>query len=69
MDRYQYYIGVLQARDQALVVVAGLVLSGMLWWGLLERWPRLRRWGAWGFVVLYCLFMLAFVLGGGGNAG
>lgn len=36
MDRNDYYIQILQDRDQALLLLAGLALSGMLWWHLLE---------------------------------
>ena len=55
---WEYYINNIRNRDQALMVLAGLVLSGMLWWHLLEGRPRLRRALSWGGVVLYFTLML-----------
>lgn len=65
LDRYELYVTMLANRDQALLVLAGLVLSGLLWWSLLGRWPQLRRWLAWGAVAVCCVVMLVLVLSGG----
>ena len=59
VDRYAHYMTVLANRDQALLVLAGLVLTAFLWYALLERWPRLRRWLAWAAVAVY-VFSMAF---------
>jgi hypothetical protein len=61
-DRYAYYIQTLQNRDQALLVLAGLVLTALLWYHLLERWPGLRRWLSWCTVAAYLVTMLVFTL-------
>jgi len=61
-DRYTYYMRTLQHRDQALLVLAGLVISALLWYHLLARWPGLRRWLAWASVAAYLAAMLLFVL-------
>jgi len=61
-DRFEFYMGLLDQRNQALMLVAAMVLIGMLWYGLLARWPRARRWAAWGVVALYVVVMLAFMV-------
>ena len=61
-SRYEHYMQIIHDRDTAMLVLAGLVLSAILWYGLLDRWPRLRRWLAWGAVVVYVAAMAAFVL-------
>jgi len=62
VDRYEHYMMVLHERDTAMLVLAGLVMSAILWYGLLDRWPRLRRWIAWSAVAVYVVAMAAMVL-------
>lgn len=59
---WEYYITQITERDQALLVLAGLVLSGMLWWHLLAGRPRLRRWLAWAVTIVYFMLYLVVVV-------
>lgn len=66
-DRWAAYVATIAERNQAMLVIAGVVLVTMAWWGLLHDRPRLRRAVGWGLVVLYCVTMLLMVLVSGGT--
>jgi len=57
-DKFGYYMSILQNRDRSMLVLAGLVLTCLVWWSLLGRWPRLRRWLSWAAVVGYMIVMV-----------
>lgn len=61
VDRYAWYMEQMQQRNLAMVVLAGLVLVALLWYALLGRWPRLRRWLCWLSVAGYLALMLVMV--------
>ena len=58
-ERWLWYSAMLQQRDQALLVIGAAVLVALLWWFLLSRWPRVRRWLSWLVVVAHFALMLA----------
>lgn len=61
-EMWDYYVTNLNNRNQALAVLAGLVLSGALWWWLLKDRPRVRRWLSWAAVLVYFTLYLVVVL-------
>jgi len=61
-DRYQFYIEALQSRDQGMLVLAGLVITALVWWSLLGRWPQIRRWLSWAAVVCYVVVLAIFTV-------
>jgi len=61
-DRYQFYIQALKSRDQGMLVLAGLVITALVWWSLLGRWPALRRWLSWAAVGAYVVLMVVLTM-------
>jgi len=67
LDRWAAYVGAIHQRNQAMLVMAGVILVTMAWWGLLRDRPRIRRVVGWTLVALYVLTMFVLVLVGGGG--
>jgi len=63
MYMFDYYMTVLRDRDQALLFVGIAVCTGMVWWQIGRRWPRVRRWVAWGIVASYVALAYGVVIG------